>query len=126
MKRYGYLFERICSLDNLRAAACNAAQGKRRRDEVQKFFADLESNLQEIRTELLCRTYRTLCALLALFRICVLLRQNESLLSPFTGAYSFSTHQLWDIRDGQNHILWNHHLDITGQQRALFPCFLFR
>ena len=50
----------------------------------------------------------------------------ESLLSPFTGAYSFSTHQLWDIRDGQNHILWNHHLDITGQQRALFPCFLFR
>ena len=74
----------------------------------------------------LCRTYRTLCALLALFRLCVLLRQNESLLSPFTGAYSFSTHQLWDIRDGQNHILWNHHLDITGQQRALFPCFLFR
>ena len=41
----------------------------------------------------LCRTYRTLCALLALFRLCVLLRQNESLLSPFTGAYSFSTHQ---------------------------------
>lgn len=74
----------------------------------------------------LCRTYRTLCALLALFRLCVLLRQNESLLSPFTGAYSFSTHQLWDIRDGQNHILWNHHFDITGQQRALFPCFLFR
>ena len=67
-----------------------------------------------------------LCALLSLFRLCVLLRQNESLLSPFTGAYSFSTHQLWDIRDGQNHILWNHHLDITGQQRALFPCFLFR
>ena len=59
MKRYGYLFERICSLDNLRAAAYNAAQGKRRRDEVQIFFADLENNLQEIRTELLGRTYRT-------------------------------------------------------------------
>ena len=59
MKRYGYLFERICSLDNLRAAAYNAAQGKRRRDEVQKFFAELESNLQEIRTELLGQTYRT-------------------------------------------------------------------
>lgn len=57
MKRYGYLFERICSLDNLRAAAYNAAHGKRRRDEVQAFFADLENNLQEIRTELLCRTY---------------------------------------------------------------------
>ena len=67
-----------------------------------------------------------LCMLLALFRLRVLLRQNESLLSPFTGAYSFSTHQLWDIRNGQDHILWNHHLDITGQQRALFPCFLFR
>lgn len=43
MKRYGYLFERICSLDNLRAAACNAAQGKRRRDEVQKFLQTLKA-----------------------------------------------------------------------------------
>lgn len=44
--------------------------------------------------KLLCRAYRALCALLALFRLCVLLRQNESFLSPFTGVYSFSTHQL--------------------------------
>lgn len=42
MKRYGYLFERICSLDNLRVAAYNAAQGKRRRDEVQKFLQTLK------------------------------------------------------------------------------------
>ena len=45
---------------------------------------------------------------------------------PLQELIHFQTHQLWDIRDGQNHILWNHHLDITGQQRALFPCFLFR
>ena len=49
----------------------------------------------------------------------------ESLLSPFTGAYSFSTHQLWDIRNGQDHILWNHHLDITGQQRAFISMFSY-
>lgn len=67
-----------------------------------------------------------LCVPYWLFSAMRSITTNESLLSPFTGAYSFSTHQLWDIRDGQNHILWNHHLDITGQQRALFPCFLFR
>ena len=59
MKRYGYLFDRICSIDNLRAAAHNAAHGKRKRDEVQKFFADLENNLQGIYTELRAHTYRT-------------------------------------------------------------------
>lgn len=59
MRRYGYLFERIVSLDNLREAAHNAARGKRLRDEVQKFFAELDDRLQELRTELLERTYLT-------------------------------------------------------------------
>lgn len=59
MKRYGYLFERIASLDNLREAAFNAAKGKRKRDEVQAFFADLENNLAGLRAELLERRYET-------------------------------------------------------------------
>ena len=59
MKRHGYLFEHICSLDNLLLAAHNAAKGKHRRDEVKQFFSELESNLQELRTELLERTYKT-------------------------------------------------------------------
>ena len=59
MKRHGYLFEQICSLDNLLLAAQNAAKGKHRRDEVKQFFSELGNNLQELRTELLGRTYKT-------------------------------------------------------------------
>lgn len=44
MKRYGYLFERICSLENLRQAAYGAAKRKRRRKEVRAFFSNLEEN----------------------------------------------------------------------------------
>lgn len=58
MKRYGYLFERICSIENLRAAAYNAARHKTKRREVRAFFANLEENLAEIRRELLAHEYR--------------------------------------------------------------------
>ena len=40
-------------------AAHNAAKGKHRRDEVKQFFSELDNNLQELRTELLERTYKT-------------------------------------------------------------------
>lgn len=53
MKRHGYLFERICSLDNLRQAAYGAAKRKRRRREVRAFFSNLEENLAALRRELL-------------------------------------------------------------------------
>lgn len=53
MKRHGYLFERICSLDNLRQAAYGAAKRKRRRREVRAFFSNLEENLATLRRELL-------------------------------------------------------------------------
>ena len=59
MKRHGYLFEQICSPSNLLLAAHNAAKGKHRRDEVKQFFSELDNNLQELRTELLERTYKT-------------------------------------------------------------------
>ena len=51
MKRYGNLFARICAPDNLRLAADNAAKGKRQRDEVTKFFANLDENLEQLRRE---------------------------------------------------------------------------
>lgn len=57
MKRYGYLFERICSLENLRQAAYGAAKRKRRRKEVRAFFSNLEENLATLRRELLERKY---------------------------------------------------------------------
>lgn len=58
MKRHGYLFERICSLENLRLAADGAARHKTRRKEVQEFFSNLEENLATLRRELLERTYK--------------------------------------------------------------------
>lgn len=59
MKRYGNLYERICSIENLRLAYQMASQGKRNRDEVKVFAAELEENLELIRGELLNHTYRT-------------------------------------------------------------------
>lgn len=59
MKRKGYLFEQICSMPNLLQAAHNAGKGKRQRDEVIAFEADLDSNLRQLQEELTTRTYKT-------------------------------------------------------------------
>ncbi len=59
MKRHGYLFARICDKSNLLLAAHNAAHGKRKRDEVIAFFADLDANVQRLHDELSTHTYRT-------------------------------------------------------------------
>lgn len=59
MKRYGNLYAWICDIDNLRLAAINAAHGKRRRDEVKEFFADLEANLEQLYRELTGKSYKT-------------------------------------------------------------------
>lgn len=59
MKRKGYLFEQICSMENLLQAAYNAAIGKRERDEVKRFEVDLASNLRQLQEELMTRTYTT-------------------------------------------------------------------
>lgn len=59
MKRYGNLYARICDIDNLRLAAINAAHGKRRRNEVKEFFANLEENLLELHRMLLYKLYHT-------------------------------------------------------------------
>ena len=59
MKRYGNLYERICSIDNLREAFENASIGKRNRSDVLEYGANLEANLEKLRQELLNHTYKT-------------------------------------------------------------------
>lgn len=59
MKRYGYLFETVASIENLRLAEECASRGKRSRSDVVAFEADLEANLQRLRDELVNKTYVT-------------------------------------------------------------------
>ena len=59
MKRIGYLFDKVCDLDNLRLAEINAGAGKGSRKEVAQFRANLEQNLSELRDELVNKTYHT-------------------------------------------------------------------
>jgi retron-type reverse transcriptase len=59
MKRYGNLYERICSYDNLLEAFHNACHGKGRRFDIVEFESNLESNLKQIQKELLNHTYKT-------------------------------------------------------------------
>ena len=59
MKRIGYLFDKVCDLNNLRQAEINAGTGKGSRTEVAQFRANLEQNLSGIRAELVNKTYHT-------------------------------------------------------------------
>ena len=59
MKRIGYLFEKVCDLENLRLAEINAGAGKGSRKEVAQFRANLEQNLADLRAELVNKTYHT-------------------------------------------------------------------
>ena len=59
MKRIGYLFDKVCNLENLRLAEINAGAGKGSRKEVAQFRANLEQNLAGIRAELVDKTYHT-------------------------------------------------------------------
>lgn len=59
MKRIGNLFEKICSIENLRLAYKNSRRGKLKKPLVQKVDENPEMYLQEIRTSLLSKTYKT-------------------------------------------------------------------
>lgn len=59
MKRIGYLFDKVCDLENLRLAEINAGAGKGSRKEVAQFRANLEKNLADLREELVNKTYHT-------------------------------------------------------------------
>ncbi|NMH83253.1 reverse transcriptase/maturase family protein [Heyndrickxia coagulans] len=57
MKRFNHLFEVVTSYENLYQAYLNARRGKRYRDEVLRFTANLEHNLFQIQNELLTKKY---------------------------------------------------------------------
>ena len=58
MKRHKHLYERVCSFENLHAAAIKALRGKRRKRPGSEFFAEMEDSLMTLREELLAGTYR--------------------------------------------------------------------
>ena len=53
MKRYGNLFEKIVSFENLFEAAKKGFRGKRDHAQVARFYFELENELLWIREELL-------------------------------------------------------------------------
>jgi retron-type reverse transcriptase len=57
MKRYGHLFERIVTFDNLLKAAKKALRGKRDRAAVAQFYFSLEPELLLLEQELVAGTY---------------------------------------------------------------------
>jgi retron-type reverse transcriptase len=57
MKRYGNLYPRICSCENLELAFRRARKGKTKKDYVIEFEMDLEYNLSKLKEELENFTY---------------------------------------------------------------------
>lgn len=58
MHRVGFLFDKICSMDNLRSACILASKGKKKRSNVKRFFNDAENKLKTLQKHLLDGTYR--------------------------------------------------------------------
>jgi hypothetical protein len=59
MKRYGYLFEKVCDIENLRLAHNNARKGKTHYKEVKMVDKDVDKYLLEIRDMLIQGTFTT-------------------------------------------------------------------
>lgn len=59
MKRTGNLFDKICTIENMRLAYKRATQGKKHYREVRELEKDVEGNLQKLLEELKTHKYRT-------------------------------------------------------------------
>lgn len=59
MKRIGNLYNRVCSMENLRTADCKAQKGKIRQYGVIFHNQNREANLQQLNHMLLSKTYKT-------------------------------------------------------------------
>ena len=59
MKRYGNLYEQICSMENILEAHKNAKKGKMHYPEVQKVEASLDKHIQELQNQLVTKTFKT-------------------------------------------------------------------
>lgn len=58
MKTYRYLYERLCSSDNLLEAFRKAKRGKSKKLYVIEFEANLEKELSQLQQELSAKTYK--------------------------------------------------------------------
>lgn len=57
MKRFGYLFDKIISIDNLHLASKNAGKRKKKSKEIIKWNNDLEYNIQKLHVSLRDKLY---------------------------------------------------------------------
>ena len=58
MKTYNYLYEEICSFENLLRAARLAEAGKRLQEAVGQFRTNVELEVLQLQRELVAQTYR--------------------------------------------------------------------
>lgn len=58
IKRYGYIYERICSKANIRKAILRASKGKRKRKNVQRILNNISFYINEIHEMLVSETYK--------------------------------------------------------------------
>ena len=57
MKRYGYIYDKICDIDNIRTAIIKASCRKRKRRNVQRVLANLDRCAEHIQKLLIEQTY---------------------------------------------------------------------
>lgn len=57
IKRVGYLYEKICDIDNIKRAIVNSARHKTNRKYVQRVLADVDGCAEKIRETLVNRTF---------------------------------------------------------------------
>ena len=57
VKRKGFIFEKMCSLETIREAIKSASKGKRSRTEVQRVLADVEGHALQIQKMLVDRSF---------------------------------------------------------------------
>lgn len=57
MKRIGFLYEKVCDIDNIKAAIMNASKGKRNRREVRWVLAHIDKYAEKAQKMLLERNY---------------------------------------------------------------------
>ena len=58
MKRYGYIYEKICTAENIGNAINKASENKKNRREVRRVMANKEECVKRIQRMLIARIYR--------------------------------------------------------------------
>ncbi|MHB1152107.1 MAG: RNA-directed DNA polymerase [Eubacteriales bacterium] len=58
MKRFGYIYDKICDIDNIKKAIMCSSRGKRNRKEVKKTIENIDTAALRIQNLLITKTYR--------------------------------------------------------------------